>query len=266
MKLKWVVLVVSVAVVALAIQFGTGTASREEGREEIYVPAAVSLGNAMERLARDFEDSYGIRVQLDLASSGLLRKRIEAGAPADAFVSASTRDVDLLENSGYLVSETRRDLLGNTLVCVVEASSTLRIVRPADLLKDEVRWIAIGDPTHVPAGIYAKQALVHMGLWKRLAGKLVPCIDARAAMAQVRTGAVEAAIVYSSDVHAASELKMVFGFPQSSHEAIVYAVCVLKGAAHPVAAGAFLEFLCSPEAAGVFAIYGFKPVHEEGRR
>lgn len=263
MKLKRVILVAIAALVVSAMWLGTASSRQGGAGEEIYVPAAASMANALECLAKDFEDSCGIRVRLDLASSGLLRKKIEVGARVDAFISASARDMDLLESSGYVMAGTRQNLLRNTLVCVVEASSGLRIVEPADLLRDEVRRIAIGDPSHVPAGIYAKQALTHMDLWERLRGKFVPCIDARAAVAQVKAGGVGAAIVYGSDVIHSDAIEVAFDFPPASHEGIVYPVCILADTPHVEAARAFLDFLTSPHAAEVFVAQGFQPIRQE---
>ena len=263
MTRKRVILAAIAALVVLAVWLGT-TSSRQSGPgQEIYVAAAASVANALERLARDFEDSCGIRVRLVLASSGLLRKKIEAGARVDAFISASARDMDLLESSGYVMAGTRQDLLRNTLVGVVEASSGLGIVEPTDLLKDEVRRIAIGDPAHVPAGIYAKQALTHMGLWERLRGKFVPCVDALAARAQVKAGGVAVAIVYGSDVISSDAIEIAFDFLPASHAEIVYPACVLADAPHAQAARAFLGFLTSAHAAEVFVAQGFEPIREE---
>ncbi|KKL05210.1 hypothetical protein LCGC14_2608330 [marine sediment metagenome] len=263
MKLKRIILVVVTALVVSAMWLGTASSRQRGGGQEIYVAAAASMANALERLAKDFENSRGIRVRLVLASSGLLRKKIEAGARVDAFISASTRDMDLLESSGYVMPETRKDLLRNTLVCVVEASSGLRIVKPADLLKDEVRRIAIGDPSHVPAGIYAKQALMHLGLWERLRGKFVPCIDARACVGQVKAGGVAVAIVYGSDVMSGDTIEVAFDFPPPTHAGIVYPVCILADAPHAENARAFLDFLTSTHAAAVFAEQGFESIRKE---
>lgn len=263
MRLKRVILAVVAALVVSAIWIGTSNSRQTEAGREIYVAAAASMAGALDRLAKDFEDSRGIRVRLVLASSGLLRKKIEAGARMDVFISASAGDMDLIENSGYVMAGTRQDLLRNTLVCVVDTSSGLRIVKPVDLLGGEVRRIAIGDPAYVPAGIYAKEALTYMGLWDRLRSKFVPCIDARSAVAQVRAGSVAVAIIYSSDVVAGDAIEVAFDFPPASHAGIVYPACILANAPHAEAAGAFLDFLTSARAADVFAEQGFKPIRRE---
>ncbi len=263
MKRKHLILVMIAAVLATAVWFATGASQRTKHRDEIYVPAAVSLAKAIELLARDFEDAHGIGVRVDFGSSGLLRKKIEAGARMDVFVSASEWDMNMLAAGGHVIGETRRELLRNTLVCVLDGSSTLRVVAATDLLSDDVRRIAIGDPAHVPAGIYAKEALEHMGLWADLGRKFIPCIDARAALVQVKVGSVEAAIVYASDVASAPAVKLAFRFPPASHSPIIYPACVLKESPRPKAAKAFLDFLSGDHAAKVFAAQGFEPIRNE---
>ncbi len=263
MKREYLVSVVIAVLFAAAALFATGASYRTEHREAIYVATAASMADAMGHLAKAFEDTHGIRVRLDLASSGLLRKKIEAGARIDVFVSASTRDMDLLAESGYVMSGTRRQILRNTLVCVVGRSSAARVKDAGDLLSDNVSRIAIGDPTHVPAGIYAKGSLENMGLWAPLRSKFIRCIDARSALVQVKTGAVDAAIVYVSDLSTAPAVKLAFTFAPASHSEIIYPACVLTDSPQPTAAKAFLDFLKSDYAAKVFAAHDFEPIHDK---
>ena len=135
-----------------------------------------------------------------------------------------------------------------------------RVAAAADLLRSVVQRIAIGDPDHVPAGIYGKQSLLQLKLWEQLAGKLVPCADVRAVLAQAEHGTVEAAIVYGSDADLSGRVTVAFAFPETSHMPIVYAAAVLKRAPHPERARKFLDFLTSASAQRVFAEYGFEPI------
>ncbi len=251
--------------ILLGFAFWRGSPSRPEGasEKEIYVSAAASLTDALERLAEDFERSHGIRVYVDFASSGVLRKKIEAGARVDAFLSASVRDMDLLQNAGLLATATRRDVLRNCLVCVVPAASHLDVAAASDLLREEVRRIAIGDPDHVPAGIYGREALLRLNLWDELQQKLVPCADVRAALAQAELGSVEAAIVYGSDAQVCDRVNVAFTFPEASHSPIIYPASLLKQAPHGEAARTFLDSLTSSDAADVFARHGFQQINAE---
>ncbi|MHC4563312.1 MAG: molybdate ABC transporter substrate-binding protein [Planctomycetota bacterium] len=258
MNAKRILLIVAgVGIACLLAWSGIEAASREDDGKQIYVATAASLGEAMAQLAKDFERTSDYRVRLDVGSSGLLRTKIAAGAEMDLFVSAAARDMDLLAASGHVASETRRDLLRNTLVCVIQASSAHEVNSPTDLLKGPVRRIAIGDPGHVPAGIYAQQALQRLGLSDRLTSKIVPCADALAVVVQVRSRTVDAAVVYASDVRLLTGVKVAFVFPQETHDSIVYPAAVLTASRRPDAAEAFLAYLQTPHAAEVFAEYDF---------
>lgn len=274
MKFKTLVgLIVVGMVVVLAFWPGlfTGTFGRggqvRQAIPEIYVAAAASLADVLDELAKEFEERSGIRTRLDFASSGLLRTKLEAGARMDAFISASPKHMDLLEKAGYVISRTRRDVLTNRLACVVLADGEVRPDNPNDLLRllldQRIRWIAIGDPEHVPAGEYGKEALVRLGLWNALVKKLVPSADARATLMQIETGTVEAGIVYQTDAKVSPKLMVAFLFPQASHRPIVYPAAVLARSSNPDRAEAFLDFLGSGRGSQIFAAYGFRAVRKE---
>ncbi|WP_348253736.1 molybdate ABC transporter substrate-binding protein, partial [Salmonella enterica] len=58
--------------------------------------------------------------------------------------------------------------------------------------------LAVGDPQHLPAGIYAKEALQKVGAWQTLEPKLAPAEDVRGALALVERNEAPLAIVYGS--------------------------------------------------------------------
>lgn len=262
MKLK-ISLVAAIVLILAGLAFWRGAQPGPgEAKKEIYIAAASSLTDVLERLAKAFERSHGIQVHVDFASSGVLRKKIEAGARFDVFLSASARDMDLLEHADYLSTPTRRDVLRNRLVIVVPKDLTLHLASPSDLLQGGVRRIAIGDPDHAPAGIYGKESLLRLGLWDRLQQKLVPCANVRAALAQAELGTAQAAIIYRSDADTSDRVKVAFTFPDTSHAPIVYPACLLKRARRPDAARQFLDFLSSGSAREAFRRYGFEPIRD----
>ena len=96
---------------------------------DVTVFAAASLKEAMDEQARRFEASTGDKVVVSYGASNALAKQIEAGAPADIFVSADLDWMDYVDQRRLLMPNTRFDLLRNTLVLIAPASSksTLRI-------------------------------------------------------------------------------------------------------------------------------------------
>ncbi|MGR3295341.1 MAG: molybdate ABC transporter substrate-binding protein, partial [Candidatus Bathyanammoxibius sp.] len=198
------------------------------GGDEILVFVAASLTDAMNEIKARFEERTGARVFMSFGSSGTLYRQIVNGAPADVFISASDTQVDALELEGLALPDTRREILTNGLVIITHMDNTLEIKRPEDLTRQGVGRIAIGEPGSVPAGSYAKEALVNLGLWDALHAKIVPALDVRAVLAYVERKAAGAGIVYSTDATISERVRVVYEFPEDSHTKIIYPAVIMK--------------------------------------
>ena len=223
---------------------------------EVTVFAAASLTAAA---AEVFEGEAGTEVSLSFAASSVLARQIDAGAPADLFLSANRAWMDFLEQRGRIDTATRVDLLANRLAVVAPAGSGLGSVKIAgdfDFPGSFSGRLALGDPDHVPAGMYAKQALVGLGWWSRLEPRLAPAPDARAALVFVERGACSAGIVYATDAAASDRIEVAAEIPDSLHAPILYPAAVVAGRDSPQVRAAMARLL-SPAAAGIFRRHGF---------
>jgi molybdate transport system substrate-binding protein len=226
------------------------------GATDINVFAAASLTDTLKQIAADYEKTSGDKVVFNFAASGTLALQIENGAPADIFFSADESKMDRLAAKGLVVTESRRDLLGNSLVIVAAPDSTA-IRSPGDLTNSAISRIAIGDVKMVPAGTYAKAYLEQLGLWQAVQPKLIPCENVRAVLAAVESGNVDAGIVYKTDSLISQKVKIVFDVPVSDGPKISYPVALVKGTGQPEAAVKFLSYLESEAAAAKFRDGGF---------
>lgn len=236
---------------------GTVPAAGQE-MQTLTVFAAASTTNAVSDIAKRFEGTHAVTVRFSFASSSTLAKQIENGAPAEIFLSANPKWMDYLSERGAIVPDSRFDLLGNRIVLVAPAASTLQTVTvdaglnlPA-LLGDGL--LSMGDPDHVPAGMYGKSALENLGLWKGVAGRIARAKDVRAALVLVERGEAPLGQVYATDAAISSSVKVVGTFPESSHPPIVYPVALVK---ETTMAKDLLLFLKSDEAGRIFRTYGF---------
>jgi molybdate transport system substrate-binding protein len=173
-------------------------------------------------------------------------------------MSADQEWMDYLAERRLIRRETRRDLVGNRLVLVAPASSTLtlRIARGFPLrsaLGDE--RLAMGDPDYVPAGKYARGALMTLGVWPDVADRLVRAENVRVALAYVARGETPLGIVYATDARADTRVKVVDTFPAETHLPIRYPVAALIGSG--ASADDFVRFLASPSAMAIFERAGF---------
>jgi molybdate transport system substrate-binding protein len=117
--------------------------------------------------------------------------------------------------------------------------------------------LAVADPAHVPAGLYAAQALKKLGLWDAVANRLAPADSVRSALLLVAHGETPAGIVYQTDLKTSPALTVAAIFPADSHDPIRYPVAATRRAGPDAAA--FLAFLRSDDAHDVLVHYGFPP-------
>ena len=228
---------------------------------ETIVFAAASLTDVAGALADSFAVARpGVRVTLSVGASSMLERQIEAGAPADVLLSASPEWTDALAAAG-LADGPARDLAGNALV-VLGPLNAPPMTRPEDLLR--VERLALADPAAVPAGRYARAGLESAGLWARLAPRVVPMQDVRAAAAAVEHGAADAAIVYASDARAATRARVLLAWPDALAPAVRLTAAVVARSGRSEAstedARAFVAFAASPAQAGTWRALGFRPV------
>jgi len=218
-------------------------------QERLLVFAAASLKNALD----EANAGFGAPCVVSYGASSTLARQIEAGAPAQVFISADEEWMDYLAKKGLLAAGTRRALLGNRLVWIVPAGREApgepwRALGPRDRL-------AIGDPQHVPAGKYARAALERMGLWQSLAGRVAGAENVRAALALVARGESPLGIVYQTDARDEPRVAIAARIDPRLHPPIVYPAAALRGAA-PLALR-YLDYLASPQAMAHFARHGF---------
>lgn len=229
-------------------------------REELVVFGAMSLTDALTEVSQRFGEARQVKVYCNFAGSSTLQRQIEKGAPADLFISASPMQIDALQQKGLIDEGSHRAILTNRLVLVAPTDTSLVTTDVGPLTQDSIRRIAIGEPNSVPAGIYGKEALTHLGDWTALQPKLIPTTDVRSALTYVESGEVDVGIVYQTDAGLSQKIRILYQFPDSSHSPIVYPAAVLRNARHKGLAQTFLEYLQTAEIAEIFEKYGFSVV------
>lgn len=226
--------------------------------QPVTVYAAASLTEVLQDLAQRFKTSGQGEMTLVPGSSSSLAKQIENGAPADIFFSANVEWMTHLDSLGLIEKGTYAELLGNTLVVVAPVGEVfvVEVRKGFDFAGAFKGRLALADPGHVPAGIYAKQAFEWLGWWAGVQDRLAPAADVRAALAYVERGECAAGVVYATDVARSTKVKVLATLPAAAHKPIVYPVAIVKGRRTEKVDQA-LAFLQSAEAAKVFAQCGF---------
>jgi molybdate transport system substrate-binding protein len=234
----------------------------------ITVFAAASMKNALDYVSETFTTRTGIKVVSSYDASSALMKKIESGAPADAFVSADLKWMDYGVEKKVINESTRINLLRNVLVLISSKDSKIDHVDIGpgfDLAKlaDDGR-IATGDVKEVPVGLYAKAELGRLGVWPSVESKMVMTVNVRAALAYAARGEALLSIVYATDAKIEPEVKVVGVFPDNPDDPIVYPVAATVNAKPGTTQ--YLAFLRSAEAKSIFEGYGFsvlaKPIED----
>jgi molybdate transport system substrate-binding protein len=250
------VAIASLAVAWLGVTSFAGTAG---ATDDVTVFAAASLKNALDAANAEWRKESSKGATVSYAASSALARQIEAGAPADVFISADLAWMDYLAGKNLIQEDTRSNLLGNRIVLVAPKDNAVAVdikesFDLAGLIGDGK--LAMGEVNSVPAGRYGKAALEKLGVWPAVEGRVAGAESVRGALALVSRGEAPYGIVYRTDAAADPGVVIVGTFPEDSHPPIIYPIALLAESQNADAA-AYLGFLKSPKAASFFEAQGF---------
>ena len=259
MKTQIKTILFALLVLSTAITACKPKKSAEETEKPIMVFAAASLTDVLSELIDSFEVRTTYKVQTNMASSGTLARQIEQGGTPDIYISASKRWADYVDSLGFIVAPYKTNVAFNELVLIAPKESSLTdmtIDKTLDLSKlIGPGRLSMGDPGHVPAGKYGKQALEYYGWATQINDKVLPAKDVRSALMVVELGEAPLGIVYKTDALKSDKVKIIGSFPEESHKPIVYVAGICK---ESKASKAFYSYLISEKTATIWAKYGFK--------
>lgn len=266
MKTKRLSLVLAFLVLAMCIFTGCGNsentekdAAKDSGEgTEIVVLAAASLTDSLNDIIKEYNKDCSDKITVSYGGSGDLVQQIKGGAPCDLFVSASKKNMDELQDADYIDTESRKDLLGNTLTLVATKEKADKVSMKT-LDSDEIKQIAVGEEETVPAGKYASQAMDALKISDKIQDKIVKAKDVKAVLNYVETGDADCGFVYKTDALLLDPEKgeAVEDVDGSLHDPIVYPAAVMKDSKVAEAANNFYTFMQGDYAKGVFEKYGF---------
>lgn len=225
--------------------------------EEITVSAAASLKEAFGEIAAQYQQKYpDAKINLNTAASGVLLQQIAQGAPVDVLATADEATMDKAAAQNLIQANTRKTFAHSSLVLVTPKNSSLRITKPADLLNNAVRHVAVGKPESVPAGAYTKAALTQQNVWDALQSKVVYTQNVRQALDYVTRGEADAGFVYRTDaVLQQNRLNIAATVP--TVKPVSYPLAVVAASAHKAEAQRFVQYVLSANGQNVLRKYGF---------
>ncbi len=224
--------------------------------ETLNIYAAASLTDVVDDLIIAFEDTNDVDAQGIYASSAALVRQINAGAPAHIFISAHPAWMDDVEAANAIVPASRQIVAANRLVTIAHQDKDMSV--PISAQKD--MRVVIGEPTSIPVGIYALQAMKTMGDYAHVKDNLIFADNARAVLTWIERSEADFGIVYATDALISDQVKVVATFPDHAHDPIFYPAA--KTIVSHAQSDAFLSFLSSAQGQTIFTKHGFAPVSD----
>ncbi|MGX6602976.1 molybdate ABC transporter substrate-binding protein [Micromonosporaceae bacterium Da 78-11] len=218
----------------------------------LTVLAAASLTESFTQIGKDFESANPqVKVTFSYGGSSGLAQQITSGAPADVFASASPATMKTVTDAGDATGPAT--FVKNQLVIVVPKGNPKGVTTLENLTKPGLKVALCAE--QVPCGAAAKKALTAASV------KLTPVTleqDVKAALAKVKLGEVDAALVYRTDAKAAASDVDGIEFPESAGAINDYPIVVLKDAPNAAAATAFVAFVQTEPEVKVLTDAGFQ--------
>ncbi len=229
-----------------------------DSKEKIMVYAGVGMADAIGAISDSFTNEFGIEVQLNLASSGTLSRQIEQGQIPDVFISASKKWADYIEQLGYIQNGCRTEIIHNELVLIAPVVSSLNHISINETTDFKSFLnngrLSMGDPAHVPAGNYAKQAIDYYHWDAALKNQILPAKDVRSALKVVELNEAPLGIVYKTDAIRSNKVKIVGTFDECSHQPIRFTGMLIS---KRQVAKKFYEYLTSDKMKLVWKSFGY---------
>jgi len=226
--------------------------------QELIVSAAASLTDAFSDIEPAFEKAHpGVDVVMNFASSGALYRQIEQGAPADVYASANPKWMKKAVDKGFVDKSDVQVFARNSLVLATPSDNLAGVKNLNDLVSKKVMSIGIGTPETVPAGQYAKGALVARKLYEKMTNKMIFGESVRQVLDYLSRGEIDCGFVYRTDaVKAGDKVRIIEEIPLE--KPVTYPISVLKEAVAPDMAAAFVKFVRSHEGMSLLEGRGFK--------
>jgi len=243
-------------------QIPNGIVPNSTPNSKLLVAAAASLQKSLQEITPLYHQAYPQqKITYNFAASGALAQQITQGAPVDVFISAATQQMQELAAKELLLADSSTNLLTNQLVLITPKSNAISnavaLQDFTDLTKPEVKRIAIGQPLTVPAGKYALEVLKSLGILSQVESKFILGNSVQSVLGAVRTGDVEAGMVYLTDAKSTDQVTIVAIALSSLHTPIRYPAAVIKSSKFPVQAKQYIEFLQTQPVKAIFQRYGF---------
>jgi molybdate transport system substrate-binding protein len=249
---------VLVIAVSIAVVWTWYVARERISGDALVLYCAAGTSAPVEAARREYEEDYGLQVQVQYGGSGTLLSNLRIARSGDLYLAADQSYLDLARRQG-LVAETI-PLARQRPVIAVAKGNPKKIGSLDDLCRDDVR-LALANPDAASIGRTVQKLLQKSGQWNRLekhAKVFKPTVSDVAN--DVKIGSVDAGVVWDATVRQYPELDMV-RLPLFDTVVETVGVGVLACSEQPTAALRFARYLAARDRGlAHFERLGYEPV------
>jgi molybdenum ABC transporter molybdate-binding protein len=226
--------------------------------QPLMVYCAASNREVMEAVRADYEQEFGVPVEVQYGASQTLLASLDVAQSGDLYLPADDSFLAPARQRGLIEDEFA--LADMKAVVAVPKGNPKQIAKLDDLLRDEIR-VAQANPETTAIGKLTKAALGTTGQWLALEQHTAVFKTTVNEVANdVKLGAADAGIVYGPVLHDYDTLEGI-SIPELASIESRVAVALLKSSARPQAAVRFARYLSARDKGLVrYREFGFAPV------
>lgn len=232
---------VGVAYFFMAWQPRSNDPEQPQGQRELFVYCAAGMRYAMEAIARDYEEEYGVRVNLNYGGSNTLLSQIKTNTTGDLYLAGDDSYIEMAREAGLA----KEELPLARMRPVIARPKDQPDVNMIEDLKNTQFRIAMGNPAAAAIGKKTKKLLEKSGDWEAVEANVTangvykPTVNEVAN--DIKLGSVAAGIVWDSTVNQYPELVAIRVPELDLGEALV-SIAVLTCSEQPTQALHFARF------------------------
>jgi molybdate transport system substrate-binding protein len=236
-----------------------GAEPGERAAASIKVAAAADLRSVLSAIRDELEAACNTGITFVFGSSGQLRTQIIAGANFALYLSADEAFTRELADAGLVVPNGLASY-GVGRIAVAWRKGLAPVERLEDVARDDIRRLAIANPSHAPYGRAAKEALERAGVYGAVERRLVYGENVRQATDYVEKGDADAGIVALALV--INTETPYWLIDASLHTPIAQGGAVIRGTGGELTGRCVLQYLLDDQGRAALKRFGFEePLH-----